>query len=170
MGSPNESINCDDPAPPRSCTASIKQVEALDFTTASLYGSKDALAILHQICTPASLLFDPKYTSRQRPSPLPPFRTFPPSPTAQRLPIHVPSTISVRNLDNEEEPVAMDKRHPSSFQQLEKLGEGTYATVCRRRGRIGTEIRRACYHTPIWMAIWFSDLLDLLVPPSLEVC
>jgi hypothetical protein len=24
----------------------------------------------------------------------------------------------------------MDKRHPSSFQQLEKLGEGTYATVC----------------------------------------
>lgn len=26
----------------------------------------------------------------------------------------------------------MDKRHPSSFQQLEKLGEGTYATVRRR--------------------------------------
>ena len=24
---------------------------------------------------------------------------------------------------------SMDKRHPSSFQQLEKLGEGTYATV-----------------------------------------
>lgn len=23
----------------------------------------------------------------------------------------------------------MEKRHPSSFQQLEKLGEGTYATV-----------------------------------------
>jgi len=23
----------------------------------------------------------------------------------------------------------MDKRNPSSFQQLEKLGEGTYATV-----------------------------------------
>ena len=23
----------------------------------------------------------------------------------------------------------MDKRHPQSFQQLEKLGEGTYATV-----------------------------------------
>lgn len=23
------------------------------------------------------------------------------------------------------------KRHPSSFQQLEKLGEGTYATVSR---------------------------------------
>ena len=26
--------------------------------------------------------------------------------------------------------VDMDRRHPSSFQQLEKLGEGTYATVC----------------------------------------
>lgn len=25
------------------------------------------------------------------------------------------------------------KRHPSSFQQLEKLGEGTYATVSNRR-------------------------------------
>jgi hypothetical protein len=24
----------------------------------------------------------------------------------------------------------MEKRNPSSFQQLEKLGEGTYATVC----------------------------------------
>jgi len=25
----------------------------------------------------------------------------------------------------------MDKRHPSSFAQLEKLGEGTYATVSK---------------------------------------
>ena len=100
-----------------------------NLTTASLYGSKDALTILHQICTPASLLFDPKYTSRERPSPLPPFRTFPPSPTAQRIPFSVPSTISVQNLDKEESQATMDKRHPSSFQQLEKLGEGTYATV-----------------------------------------
>ncbi|KAG8627069.1 hypothetical protein KVT40_004552 [Elsinoe batatas] len=29
----------------------------------------------------------------------------------------------------------MDKRHPSSFQQLEKLGEGTYATVFKGRNR-----------------------------------
>lgn len=28
------------------------------------------------------------------------------------------------------QPANMDRRHPSSFQQLEKLGEGTYATVC----------------------------------------
>jgi negative regulator of PHO system len=124
--SPNESINRDDP--PRPCSRSFRR-KAPDFTTASLHGSKDALAILRQICTPASLLFDPKYTSRERPSPLPPFRTFPPSPTAQRIPYSVPSTISVQNLDKEESPAAMDKRHPSSFQQLEKLGEGTYATV-----------------------------------------
>lgn len=30
----------------------------------------------------------------------------------------------------------MDKRHPSSFQQLEKLGEGTYATVRRPQSRV----------------------------------
>lgn len=98
-------------------------------TTAS-HGSKDALEILESIATPASLLFDPRYTSRRRPSPAPPFRTFPPSPREQRLAPALPSTISIQNLDNEQPPVEdMDKRHPSSFQQLEKLGEGTYATV-----------------------------------------
>merc|ERR1711939_1147219 len=104
------------------------------FTTASLK-PKDTLAILNQLCTPSSLLFDPRYTTRLPPSPLPPFRTFPPSPTAQRLPFSVPSTISIQNLNTEEEPAEMDKRHPSSFQQLEKLGEGTYATVFKGRNR-----------------------------------
>jgi hypothetical protein len=99
------------------------------FTTAELHGSKDAFDILNNICTPASLLFDPRFTSRQRPSALPPFRTFPPSPPAQRIPYSLPSAISVQNLDTEEPAAEMDKRHPSSFQQLEKLGEGTYATV-----------------------------------------
>lgn len=112
-----------------SCAArSIPQPPSTFFTTASL-GPKDTLAILNQLCTPSSLLFDPRYTSRLPPSPLPPFRTFPPSPTAQRLPFSVPSTISLQNLNTEEEPAEMDKRNPSSFQQLEKLGEGTYATV-----------------------------------------
>ena len=119
--------------PPRACSTPVHEEPPPDFTTASLYGSKDALAILNKTVTPATLLFDPKYTSRERPSPRPPFRTFPPSPTAARLPVHVPSTISVQNLDKEEPPAAMDKRHPSSFQQLEKLGEGTYATVRREQ-------------------------------------
>jgi hypothetical protein len=100
------------------------------FTTASSHGSKDALSILDKTVTPASILFDPRFTSRQRPAPTPPFRTFPPSPTATRLPHSLPSTISVQNLDTEDHTAIMDKRHPSSFQQLEKLGEGTYATVC----------------------------------------
>jgi negative regulator of the PHO system len=130
MGPPSESKEAIKSGyQPRSCSRSLNAEAPPDFTTASLYGSKDALAILNQTITPASLLFDPKYTSRERPSPRPPFRTFPPSPKAQRLPISVPSTISLQNLDKEEPPAAMDKRHPSSFQQLEKLGEGTYATV-----------------------------------------
>jgi hypothetical protein len=33
------------------------------------------------------------------------------------------------NYDAEEDTDMDNKRHPSSFQQLEKLGEGTYATV-----------------------------------------
>ena len=105
------------------------QLDTLSFTTASLHGSKDALATLKELCTPASLLFDLRFTSLQPPNPLPPFRTFPPSPTAQRIPYSLPSTISFQTLDTEEPPAEMDKRHPSSFQQLEKLGEGTYATV-----------------------------------------
>jgi pyruvate/2-oxoacid:ferredoxin oxidoreductase alpha subunit len=104
----------------------------LAFTTAS-HGSNDAapaLKILDHLCTPSSILFDPEITSRQKPSAAPPFRTFPPSPTNDRRPPpHVPSTISLQNLDIEATTAEMDKRHPSSFQQLEKLGEGTYATV-----------------------------------------
>lgn len=37
-------------------------------------------------------------------------------------------------------PPTMDRRHPSSFQQLEKLGEGTYATVGRLPRRIVIEL------------------------------
>jgi hypothetical protein len=111
-------------------------------TTASLHGSKDALSILDNISTPASILFDPKYTSRQRPSAVPPFRTFPPSPSVERinLPYSLPSTISLQLLDTEEPTAEMDKRHPSSFQQLEKLGEGTYATVSRPPPSIWTSL------------------------------
>jgi hypothetical protein len=129
-----EAIKSDYQPPP--CSTTSHHDPSLEFTTASLYGSKDALAILNQTITPATLLFDPKYTSRERPSPRPPFRTFPPSPSAQRVPVSVPSTISLQTLDKEEAPATMDKRHPSSFQQLEKLGEGTYATVRARDDNI----------------------------------
>lgn len=98
-------------------------------TTASHGSSKDALALLQLITTPSTVLFDPRYTSQPRPNPAPPFRTFPPSPEGQKLAPTLPSTISIQNLDAEPPAAIMDKRHPSSFQQLEKLGEGTYATV-----------------------------------------
>jgi len=118
-----------DPIEQESMNAQSIQPASPSSTTASLHGSKEVLNLLERLCTPASLLFDPRYTTRQRPSALPPFRTFPPTPTAQRLPYSLPSTISIQNLDTEEPTAEMDKRHPSSFQQLEKLGEGTYATV-----------------------------------------
>jgi hypothetical protein len=102
------------------------------FTTASSDGSNDtALDILSRLATPSSILFNPRYTSITRPSAVPPYRTFLPSPTPERRPPpNVPSTISIQNLDPDQPTADMDKRHPSSFQQLEKLGEGTYATVC----------------------------------------
>ena len=130
-----------------------------NFTTASSHGSKDALAILDLLITPAALLFDPKYTSQQRHSPKIPFGTFPPSPTSQRLPPSLPSTISVQNLDTRESAVTMDKRHPSSFQQLEKLGEGTYATVCK--GREGTlSSKKALW---LWVAAFVATRTMLIL-------
>jgi hypothetical protein len=104
----------------------------LELLTTASYGSNDAsLRILLDLCTPASILFDPRFTSVQKPSAVPPFRTFPPSPTVdkKRTPVQIPSIISIRDLDPTPSFDRMDKRHPSSFAQLEKLGEGTYATV-----------------------------------------
>jgi negative regulator of PHO system len=53
------------------------------------------------------------------------------------VPNRTDSSISVRNLGEGQiipvVPVMDNRRHPSSFQQLEKLGEGTYATVRRER-------------------------------------
>lgn len=42
-----------------------------------------------------------------------------------------PPEVTTRRLQQASQgPSHMDRRNPSSFQQLEKLGEGTYATVC----------------------------------------
>jgi len=46
---------------------------------------------------------------------------------ADSLPLSVAAAL---RLDREAfSPVVMERKHPSTFQQLEKLGEGTYATV-----------------------------------------
>lgn len=114
------------------CLAQNIQLYYYNFVktaSSSPSSAKDALNILENLTTPASLLFDPKHTSRKRRSPSPSHRTFPPSPTGHNLTLSVPSTISIQNLDNNSTAADMDRKHPSSFQQLEKLGEGTYATV-----------------------------------------
>lgn len=41
-------------------------------------------------------------------------------------------------------PPNMDRRHPSSFQQLEKLGEGTYATVSSSVHWVLSDFRLTC--------------------------
>ena len=93
------------------------------YSTALLPASVDTRAFLDSVCTPSSLLWDPRYTSKQHPSFTPPLRTSS-SPAVRRTPVIVQD-----DLDTEDNIDEMDKRHPSSFQQLEKLGEGTYATV-----------------------------------------
>lgn len=100
------------------------------------------LAIAIKLTTASALLWDPKYTTRytllvqhftayliyhRRPPPglLRPTQVF-------SLTNRTDSTISVRDLgggQHTQKPDMDNKRNPSSFQQLEKLGEGTYATV-----------------------------------------
>lgn len=98
-------------------------------TNTAVPTSTSPLTIASQLTTSREILWDPKFT-RQEPLEI------------HLHPTHVgtlavgslagqrtDSNISVRSLGGGRRIEAMDKRHPSSFQQLEKLGEGTYATV-----------------------------------------
>ncbi|RYP43767.1 hypothetical protein DL768_009692 [Monosporascus sp. mg162] len=93
------------------------------FTTASRKDVPESSTrdILKKTCTAGSVLFDPRFTSAKAPPPVPHYNIYDP-PTG--------TTAFAAQLTK------MDpKRHPSSFQQLEKLGEGTYATVFKGRNR-----------------------------------
>lgn len=68
--------------------------------------------IVRRIVSPGSVLFQ-----HQPPPPV----------TRDRLEQAPNSTVTTN----------MERRHPSSFQQLEKLGEGTYATVRLLPGKVG---------------------------------
>lgn len=84
-----------------------------------------SIEIADQLITASAILWNPKYTSRPPPGKLKPTH-------AGTLSVagRTDSSISVSNLGGGRAIPAMDnRRHPSSFQQLEKLGEGTYATV-----------------------------------------
>ncbi|RYN52980.1 Negative regulator of the PHO system [Alternaria tenuissima] len=92
------------------------------------------LRIASQLTTASAILWDPKFTSRAPPGSLKPVHA-----GTLVAPQRTDSSISVRNLgDGHTVPIVptMDnRRHPSYFQQLEKLGEGTYATVFKGRNR-----------------------------------
>ncbi|KAF1984170.1 Pkinase-domain-containing protein [Aulographum hederae CBS 113979] len=88
------------------------------------------LAIASRLTTASAILWDPRFTSRPPPTSLHPTHVGTLS-VADRT----DSSISVRSLGGGQTVPAMDRRHPSSFQQLEKLGEGTYATVFKGRNR-----------------------------------
>jgi hypothetical protein len=87
------------------------------------------LRIARQLTTASAILWDPAHTSR--PPPVSELKATHAGTLA--VPNRTDSSISVRNLGEGQiipvVPVMDNRRHPSSFQQLEKLGEGTYATV-----------------------------------------
>lgn len=106
----------DKTAPPYS-SSSVRPSPTRDNTASSL-------DIASQLTTASSILWDPRFTNRP-----PPTRLQPTHVGKLSLENRSDSTISVRSLGGGQRIPVMDKRHPSSFQQLEKLGEGTYATV-----------------------------------------
>ncbi|KAK4177351.1 kinase-like domain-containing protein [Triangularia setosa] len=79
--------------------------------------------LLQKTTTAGSILFNCAYTSNSQPPP-----------TARFVVSHPEETS--RSSSQKQQTANMDgKRHHSSFQQLEKLGEGTYATVFKGRNR-----------------------------------
>ncbi|OAL06049.1 Pkinase-domain-containing protein [Phaeosphaeriaceae sp. SRC1lsM3a] len=109
-------------------------ISALLFTTAhhapTTDDARSTLRIATQLTTASSILWDPKFTTR------PPLGATHVGTLAVN---RTDSSISVRNLGEGQTiaavPTMDNRRHPSSFQQLEKLGEGTYATVFKGRNR-----------------------------------
>lgn len=89
------------------------------------------LRIANQLTTASAILWDPNFTTRPPPGELKATHA-----GTLAVPYRTDSSISVRNLGEGTiipvVPSMNSQRNPSSFQQLEKLGEGTYATVCLR--------------------------------------
>ncbi|RMY74575.1 hypothetical protein D0862_14098, partial [Hortaea werneckii] len=92
------------------------------------------LSVADQLTTARATLWDKKFTRREPPD----IRLHPTHVGTLSVADRTDSNISVRSLGGGRKIETMDKRHPSSFQQLEKLGEGTYATVFKgRNGQTG---------------------------------
>ncbi|KAK5175321.1 negative regulator of the PHO system [Saxophila tyrrhenica] len=100
----------------------------------SLNRAENPLTVASQLTTARAILWDPEYTTRNPPD----IRLHPTHVGTLSVGGRTDSNISVRSLGGGSKIATMDKRHPSSFQQLEKLGEGTYATVFKgRNGQTG---------------------------------
>ncbi|WPA96712.1 negative regulator of the PHO system [Cercospora beticola] len=105
-----------------------------DFTTADLNSISRATRVASQLTTARAILWDKTYTGKEPPD----IRLLPTHVSTLSVANRTDSNISVRSLGGSHKVEPMDKRHPSSFQQLEKLGEGTYATVFKgRNGQTG---------------------------------
>ncbi|KAH3910831.1 hypothetical protein HBI56_004150 [Parastagonospora nodorum] len=95
---------------------------------------RSTLRIASKFVTASAILWDPKFTDRPPPGELKATHA-----GTLAVPFRTDSSISVRNLGGGQiipvVPIMDNRRHPSSFQQLEKLGEGTYATVFKGRNR-----------------------------------
>ncbi|KAF2867947.1 kinase-like domain-containing protein [Massariosphaeria phaeospora] len=96
-----------------------------------------ATATHRALTTPSAILWDSRYTTRAPPGNLRPTHA-----GTLSLADRTDSSISVQALGDGQTtptvptvPIMDNRRHPSSFQQLEKLGEGTYATVFKGRNR-----------------------------------
>jgi hypothetical protein len=84
------------------------------------------LSAAQKLTTPQAILWDPKFTSKEPPA----IVIRPTHVGTLTIDARTDSNISVTSLGGGNRVEIMEKRHPASFQQLEKLGEGTYATVC----------------------------------------
>ncbi|KAF2276011.1 Pkinase-domain-containing protein [Westerdykella ornata] len=99
------------------------------------------LQIASQLTTAGDILWDQRYTTRP-----PPTRLRPTHAGTLSVANRTDSSISVRNLSDTHNqiipvvPTMDSRRHPSSFKQLEKLGEGTYATVYKGVNRETKEL------------------------------
>ena len=126
LSSPFSSTSEADPTPAVT-TASSNPSRASAFRENLQPSGKPSspLTVASQLTTARATLWDPKFTTRE---PLD-IRLHPTHVGTLSVGGRTDSSISVRSLGGGRKIEPMDKRHPSSFQQLEKLGEGTYATV-----------------------------------------
>lgn len=117
------------PAPPAATTAQPNpphhQHHHLDRKAVASPRSEPPSSALARLTTASSILWDPRVTTRRPP----PVGLRPTHVGTLAVDARSDSSISLRALGGGPKVAPMDKRHPNSFQQLEKLGEGTYATV-----------------------------------------